>query len=196
MNKKNIRILLVICLICIIVLVAFLCVYSQNNKKESQNPQDADATTSGTEITSETTENFDIRPDTEENAIPTVINTESTVSVNDVSTQNLSVFLNSIIDDSYKTSSFACDIITQESMDTNIISIQIESNDFSEEANCINTAKSIIEQTMNSEYFNEIQAFDFSFIANSQVRYIMLVDNVQDISSSDMIVDYIKIQEF
>lgn len=187
MNKKNTYTILFSCLaILILLLIILLGMHVRKNKN-------ADSQSNGA---TEITENFDIHPETEENAIPTVVNTEPSVSVNDVSTQPLSIFLNSIIDDSYKTDSYACDIITQESMASNVISIQLESDDFSDEASCIAAAKSIIEQTISSEYADQIQAFDFSFMVSSQVRYIMLVNDISNITSADMIEDHMKIQEF
>lgn len=189
MNKQKISIISVIIIIFIIVIIA---VFALSQKKQTDKPQDE---TQNSENATEISESFDVRPESEAD-IPTVTSSETGIYVNDDSTQDLSVYINSIIDDSYKTSSYACDIITQESVNGSILSIQIESSSFSEESGCIEAAKSIIEQALDSEYYKDIQAFDFSFMADSQVTYIMLVDDAQSITSPDMIEDKMKIQEF
>lgn len=108
----------------------------------------------------------------------------------------LESLLDSLINSSYKTSSsYSCDLLTDaELKDRVILSIGLESSDFTNETSCINAITPIISGLLNNEYYSFISSMNFEMISNGQITYTIHVDDATAITSEDDIASHLDVQ--
>ena len=108
----------------------------------------------------------------------------------------LESLLDSLINSSYKTSSsYSCDLLTDaELKDHVILSIGLESSDFTNETSCINAITPIISGLLNNEYYSFISSMNFEMISNGQITYTIHVDDATAITSEDDIASHLDVQ--
>lgn len=134
------------------------------------------------EAESETTET-----ETQEENIPVTFDEAKT---------SLSALLDSLIDASYKSSpSYSCDLLTDaDNKEHVILSINLESSDFTEQDSCVNAVSPIIDGVLASEYYGFISSMDFYMLVDGQPSYIVHVDDASAITSTNDIGNQLDIQ--
>lgn len=125
--------------------------------------------------------------ETQEESIPVTFDEAKT---------SLSALLDSLIDASYKSSpSYSCDLLTDADKKEHIIlSINLESSDFTEQDSCVNAVSPIIDGVLASEYYSFISSMDFYMLVDGQPSYILHVDDASAITSTNDIGNQLDIQ--
>lgn len=139
---------------------------------------------------------FNIVEEAESETTETEPQEESIPVTFDEAKTSLSALLDSLIDASYKSSpSYSCDLLTDADKKEHIIlSINLESSDFTEQDSCVNAVSPIIDGVLASEYYGFISSMDFYMLVDGQPSYILHVDDASAITSTNDIGNQLDIQ--
>lgn len=129
----------------------------------------------------------------ESSVSPSVSVYENPDAISDEDRDQLSELINGLIDESYKTPFYSCDILTPINGSGGMVSVQIESDSFSVEENCISAVTGIISGALSSPLYSSIHSFDINFLCDGQLKYMISVEDASSISSSDEIADSLDI---
>ena len=158
-----------------------------------------EATTEATtKATTETTTEIttEEKASTESADSPSTENTD-TLSVDSVDIENiLSTLFNSNIDDSYKTSSYYCDILTPAKGDGKLVSIQMESDAFKDENVCASLVVDIIASIYMSDDYEYVNSVEFYMLSSGQLNYLISLKNAQNVSTVSDITPNLEITSY
>lgn len=179
----------------IIFAIWFVLCLSADKNNTSDNSIPSVNTQSLTET--ETTENAEEQKNTEITDNTEYLNSEEESIDTDIIKKDLTSLFDSLIDDTYKTSSeYSCDILTSDDYDSNAtISVQMESADFSDQDACVAAVSEIMEGALNSECYKSIKNLDFNMLSNGSLQYIIHIEDAQAITSMDNITENLAIQK-
>lgn len=121
-----------------------------------------------------------VEPKTE--PIPTPVEPQM---LDDATKATLKQFVEPCIYDVYKTTFYTCDILTPSEGSGGIVSVQIESPSFTDSATCNSTIKDIIGKMLGDEKYSGINSFDFTMLADGQMKFLIRVNDAQSITTID-----------
>lgn len=116
--------------------------------------------------------------------------------LDDATKNAIKEFVEPCISDTYKTSFYTCDVLTPTEGSGGIVSVQIESPAFADEGACKEAISSIVGQMLGDVRYQNINSFEFFMLADSQMKYMMQINDAQVITSANDINDLIETTGF
>lgn len=115
-----------------------------------------------------------------------VAETEEPKMLDDATKATIKQFVEPCIDNVYKTSTFyTCDILTPTEGSGGIITIQIEDPSFADPNACNSAIKGIIGKMLGDVNYSNIHSFEFNMLADSQMKFLIRVNDAQAITTVD-----------